>query len=106
METQIRDREDDCVGLSGWGCVVSLIFSVGCLVLAFLTFIDVRNLQFDHPSLIDELPLRKVGILCFTAFFMGFCALANAVIFYVNLKAVFNSIYNSIFKKQTYKFRK
>lgn len=104
MKTRIRDWEGDCVDLSGWGFVVSLIFSVGCLVLAFLLIEDLRSLRLAHPSLIGELPAGKGAILFGVAFFMGFCTLANAVIFYVNLKDAINSI--SIFKKQTYKFRK
>ena len=106
MKTRFWNWDGDCFELSGWSCVVSLIFAVGCCALAALSLNDVVSLRFAHPSLMDELPFGKVLTLCFAAFFMGFCAFVNAAIFYANLKDAFIGIYNSIFKKQTYKFRK
>ena len=101
METRFQDNEDDSSELSCWECV-----AIGCLTLTTLSLIDVVELGSAHPSLTEELPFWKILTLVFVAFFMGLCAFVNVVIFYANIKDVFIGIYNLIFKKQTYKFRK
>lgn len=106
MKTRYQYDKDESFKLSVWGCVASLMFAVGCGTLAALSLDDVIRIRFTHPSLIDELPFGKILTLFLVAIFMGFCAFANAAILYANIKCFFIGIYNLIFKKQTYKFRK
>lgn len=106
MKIGYRDWDGDYFNITGWHLLVSFILSAVCCILVISVDNDLHELAEANSVLRDKFPFVKLFWLSIVVTFAAFCAIANAVIFYVNLKDAFIGIYNSILKKQTYKFRK
>lgn len=106
MKKYVWIDDEESLDASRWFIVVSLILSLGCFALIILVHNDLDIMVGSNDILRRELPIGKLIIFLIVSAISGIFAVANAAIFYVNIKGSFNAIYNSLFKKQTYKFRK